>query len=106
MKKIYVGCSLTHSPDEFRDAIDLLKKKLAEKYEVLEFLGLIKGTAQEVFDWDTKCVRGCDLFLADCTYPALGLGYEIGVALENNKPTIAIAGKEAKVTRLLLGVTN
>lgn len=106
MKKVYVGCSLTHAPKEFHDRIDILKNKLREHYEVLEFIDLTNGTNTDVFLWDTKCVKDSDLFIADCTYPALGLGYEIGVALENNKQTIAIAEKGARVSRLLLGVTD
>ena len=106
MKKIYVGCSLTHAPQEFKNSIELFKTNLRKKYEVLEFLGLVKGTDREVFLWDTKCVKDSDLFIADCTYPSLGLGYEIGVALENKKPTIAIAHKDTKISRLILGVTN
>src|SRR3989344_928411 len=104
-KKIYVGCSLTHAPDEFKTAIELLKKHLSQKYEILEFVGLVKGTAKDVFEWDTKCVKECDMFLADCTHPGIGLGYELGVAVEKNKPILAVAHKDAKVSRVILGVT-
>jgi hypothetical protein len=43
MKKIYVGCSLTHATQEYRDGIEEFKKRLGEKYEVLKFLGLGVG---------------------------------------------------------------
>jgi len=106
MKKIYIGCSLTHAPEEFKTAIELLKSHLRKKYKILEFIGLINDTPQDVFEHDTECVKTCDLFVADCSHPGIGLGYELGVALEMNKPTLAVAQKDAKVTRLMLGVTK
>jgi len=106
MKKIYIGCSLTHAPHEFKLAIEDLKNKLRGTYEILDFLGLDKDTPQGVYKWDTHCVKICDLFVADCTHPGIGLGYELGVALENNKPVLAVAHKDAKVTRMVLGITH
>jgi len=105
-KKIYIGCSLTHAPDDFKVAIEDLKNKLRKSYEILDFVGLAAGTPEEVFEWDTNCVRTCDLFVADVTHPAIGVGYELGVALEMGKPVLAVAHKDAKVTRLVLGVTS
>jgi nucleoside 2-deoxyribosyltransferase len=104
--KIYVGCSLTQATEEFRNAIETMKNQLREKYEILDFIGLMNGTEKDVFEWDTKCVKTCDLFVADCTYPATGLGYELGVAIETNKPILSVAHKDAKISRILLGVTN
>ena len=102
--KIYVGCSLTHAPAAFREHIDRLKTELRKHYTVLDFQGLTKGTDQDAFKNDTQCVRDCNLFVADCTHPAIGLGYELGVALEMGKPVLAVAEKDVKVTRLVLGI--
>ena len=83
MKKLYVGCSLTLAPESFRQSVEELKNKLRADYEVFDFLGLVKGTAKDVYEWDIHhCVAKCDLFLAVCDYPSLGLGYEMGVAVE------------------------
>ncbi len=108
MKKIYVGCALTQAPEEFRNAIESFKLTLREEYEVLDFVDLSvqEVTFQHIFDWDTNCVKTCDLFIADCTYPAIGLGYELGVALESKKKVLAIAEEDAKISRLVLGVTS
>jgi nucleoside 2-deoxyribosyltransferase len=105
-KKLYIGCSLTQAPEEFKNAIEKLKNELRKDYEILDFVGLVNGTPKDVFEHDTYCVKSCDLFIADCTYPAIGLGYELGVAIMLDKPILAIAHKDAKVTRLVLGVTN
>lgn len=105
-KKIYIGCSLTYAPDSFVKEVEWLKNSLRDDFEVLDFLGLIGATPKEVFEWDTKCVRECDLFLAICDHPSLGLGYELGVAIELQKPILAVAAEHAKVSDLILGVTN
>ena len=105
-KTIYIGCSLTHAPVEFSKGIEKLKSELRKKHIILDFLGLEKGTAQDVFENDTGHVRNCDLFVAECSHPSTGLGYEIGTALSLNKPILAVAHDGAKVTRIILGVTH
>ncbi len=106
--KIYIGCSLTHAPADFRNAVEELKKSLRPQYEVFDFLGLEKGTLQEVYQWDIKkCVAYCDLFVAICDHASLGLGYELGAAVETfDKPVLAIANKNAYVTRLVQGIDS
>ena len=104
--KIYVGCSLTHAPEKFIVSIGDLKNRLRESHEILEFIGLVGGTERDVFENDTKMVKTCDLFLAECSFPAIGLGYELGTALALNKPILAVASHSAKVSRLVLGVTH
>jgi nucleoside 2-deoxyribosyltransferase len=103
MKKIYVGCSLTHATQEYRDGIEEFKKKLGEKYEVLKFLGLGVGTGREQFDWDTNCVKSSDLVVADVSYPSTGLGIELGVAFENKIPVLLLASNNAKIASMLQG---
>jgi nucleoside 2-deoxyribosyltransferase len=103
-KKIYIGCSLTQAPEEFKEAIETLKDNLRADYELLDFIGLVNGTPKDVFEWDINCVKTCDLFVADCTHPAIGLGMEIGVAIENNKPMLIVSEEGARVTRIVLGI--
>jgi hypothetical protein len=104
--KIYVGCSLTQAPQAFKDAVESLKNSLRADYQILDFVGLEAGTATDVYNWDVKhCVGGCDLFVAICDYPAIGLGYELATAIEKlNKPVLAVAQEKAIVTRLVLGI--
>ncbi len=105
MKKLYVGCSLQNSSQEFRDGIDRLKAALKKNFSVIEFLGLGKGTVQDVYTYDSQCVRDCDVFLAECSKPSIGLGIEIGIAMQANKRIVAVAEKEASVSRMLQGIT-
>lgn len=103
---LYVGCSLTQAPEDFKEEIAALKEKLKEKYEVMEFLGLVDGTEQDVYRWDIhECVGKCDIFIAFCDLPSIGLGYELGTAIEKlETPTLMLAQTDAKVTRLVIGV--
>jgi hypothetical protein len=104
--KLYIGCSLTQAPSEFVADIEALKDSLREDFEVLDFIGLQGGTPTDVYHWDVKqCVGGCDLFVAVCDYPAIGLGYELATAIEHyRKPVLAVAHQDATVTRLVLGI--
>jgi len=104
--KLYIGCSLTQAPEEFKQAVESLKDSLRDRYEVLDFIGLVKGTPTDVYHWDVQhCVGGCDLFVAICDYPAIGLGYELATAIESlHKPVLAVAHKDARITRLVLGI--
>ncbi len=104
--KIYVGCSLIHAPEEFREMVEKLKEELRKQYDILEFVGLGIGSPKDVYDRDIHtCMVQCDIFVAICDFPSLGLGYELGVAVENlQKPTLALAHEDTKVSRLILGI--
>jgi hypothetical protein len=106
--RIYIGCSLTHAPEAFRMAVESLKQELRQQFEIFDFLGLVAGTAEDVYRWDiNKCVAEADLFVAICDYTSLGLGYEIGTAVEkHHKPVLAVAHQDAHISRLILGVTE
>ena len=117
-KKLYIGCSLTLLPpnqkEEFLQMISEIKKELGKSFEILEFLGIddigtVKPyTPRQIYDFDIKeCLMKTDYFLAICDYPALGLGYEIGTAVEKRGiPVLAIAHKDSKVSRSIVGVDH
>lgn len=107
--KIYVGCSLTQAPEVFRQEVEDFKTKLRNfGHEAFNFIGLVAGTARDVYEWDIKhCVEECDLFVAICDYPSIGLGYELAVAVEKlGKRALAVAHRDAKITRLVLGINH
>lgn len=104
--KIYVGCSLTHASSEFKKEIENLKVELRRKYVVFDFQGLTSGTEKDAYEYNIENVKNCDLFVAECSYPSTGLGVELGIALSLDKPIIAVAHKDAKVSRLVQGVTH
>ncbi len=103
--KVYVGCSLTHASAEFKQDIEILKKKLGEICEMLCFFGSGTGASSyEIYNWDIHgCVHGCDLMVAVCDLPSTGLGWEMGTQVEKlKKPLLAVAHKDALVSDMIL----
>jgi hypothetical protein len=106
--QLYVGCALTDAPEEFKQGVENFKHGLrAEGYEVFDFVGLVNGTALDVYKWDIKhCVKNCQALIAICDYPSIGLGYEMNEAINLKKPVLALAQNDSKVTRLVLGAAE
>ena len=108
--KLYVGCSLTLATPEFVAGVGNLKGALrVEGYEILDFMWAVdrQATPKEVFTWDIlQCIKNCDGFIAICDEPSTGLGYEIATAVGLNKPVLAIAEKDAVVTKLVQGAAE
>ena len=54
---------------------------------------------------DMEFLMACDLVVAEVTNPSLGVGYEIGRAIENNKKVICIYReiKNKKISAMILG---
>lgn len=106
--KLYVGCGLTNAPREFTDRVDLLKAKLREEdWDVMEFLGTVAGTAEDVYQRDiVENVGGCDAFVGIFDEPSTGLGFELNESLRLGKPTLGVAHVDTRVTRLVLGAAS
>ena len=106
--KLYIGCSLTQASKEFREEIEKLKVELREHFEVFDFVGLVGGTPADVYRWDIhRCITKCDLFVAICDYPAIGLGYEMATAIEKlDKPTLLLVREGVSVSRLVHGIDH
>ncbi|MDB5166034.1 MAG: hypothetical protein JWM37_106 [Candidatus Saccharibacteria bacterium] len=104
---LYVGCGLTAAPEAFVDEVDALKDTLRERFNVFDFVGLTAGTSGDVYNWDIgHCVADCDMFVAVCDYPAIGLGWELAEATRLGKPTLGVAHVDSRVTRLVLGAAE
>ena len=104
-KKLYVGCGLTFAPQEFKDHVEELKDELCRDWHVMQFLGLVAGSAEDVYIRDiVENVGGCDAFVAIADEPSGGLGYELGTAAELHRiPTLITAHIGAVVNRVYLG---
>jgi hypothetical protein len=107
MIKIYVGFSITGAPDEFIESVQRLRQKLREEHEVLEFVPVLEGTPQDVYRNDIKeSVANCDLMVAVCDLPSTGLGFEMACAVLGDKPVLAVAHHNARMSRLIMGVDH
>ncbi len=47
-------------------------------------------TDKEIHDRDVRWVKESDIVIAEVTVPSLGVGYEIGRAIDMNKPIICL----------------
>ena len=106
--KIYVGCALTHAPEEFRKKVAELKERLKKipSVEVLEFLGLKAGDSRDVFVHDIiNCVNECDIMVAICDEPSTGLGIEMREQVGRGKPLLAFGHSNTRITRIILDPT-
>jgi len=106
--QLYVGCALTDAPEAFKAQVEEFKHTLrAEGYEVFDFVGLVNGTAVDVYNWDIRhCVKNCKALIAICDFPSIGLGYEMNEAINLKKPVLALAHTDSKVTRLVHGAAE
>ena len=103
-KKLYVGCGLTLAPEAFRGTVEELKDELRTDWDVMEFLGTVKGTEVDVYQKDIiENVGGCDAFLGICDEPSIGVGWEMSSATSLLRPTLAVAHANSRITRMVLG---
>ena len=65
-------------------------------------LGRDKDAA--IYTQDTAWLRECDLFIAECTCPSLGVGYELAYAEKYGKPTYIFYDKtKTQLSAMLTG---
>jgi hypothetical protein len=106
-KNLYVGCSLTFAPERFTRDVEALKDRLRAKWHIMDFLGVTLGNEADVYRRDIiENVHGCDAFLAVLDEPATALGYELSEANHLDKPVLAVAHTDSKVSRLILGAAG
>ena len=63
-------------------------------------------TDQDIHDRDLAWLNDADLIVAECSVPSLGVGYEIGRAIEMNKKSIYLYQKnsEFKLSAMVNGI--
>lgn len=106
-KQLYVGCGLTQASDEFKQEVEDTKHALRDDWDVMQFLGLTAGTEVDVYRTDIiENVGSCAAFVAIVDEPSIGLGYELCRAAYLGKPVLAVAHKDSKITRLVLGAPS
>lgn len=98
---IYLGCALSNAPKDFIEDVEYLRQQISHYGEVFRFLGLQHPNVGDAYQFDLNCVRRCDILVGDLTYPSLGLGMELGVAIQTGKPIIMLANDKLAPERLL-----
>jgi nucleoside 2-deoxyribosyltransferase len=64
-----------------------------------------KFSEKEIYDFDLKLLLKSDVVVAEISYPSLGVGYEIGRAIERKKPILGLYNKKMKkqISKMILG---
>lgn len=115
--KIYYASSIrgSHSDDS-----SVINKKIIEhlrKYgtvltehignDDIENIGEGGLTDPEIHDRDWKWIESADVIIADVSNPSLGVGYEIGRALEHNKNILCLyRTREKKLSAMIRGCSD
>jgi len=111
---IYFSCSITGGRDDqhiYQKMVDFMVAQGHEvptahlsKADVLEDERVIN--ALEVYQRDVNWVNDCDVLVAEVSTPSHGVGYEIALALAQEKPVFCCYQTGRKVSKMLLGNTS
>ena len=59
--------------------------------------------AREVYERDMAWVEACDAVIAEVSTPSHGVGYEIAIALDRDKPVLCCFREGASVSKMITG---
>ena len=63
-----------------------------------------EGSDQNIWQQDTGWLRECDIVIAECTRPSLGVGYELAYAENLNKPVhVLYHGQPGSLSAMITG---
>ncbi len=60
-------------------------------------------TAAQIYQRDVNWLSSSDAAIAEISNPSLGVGYEIGYALNLGKPVLALYEKDLFISRMITG---
>lgn len=108
---IYFSCSITGGRQDqqiYHAIVDLLLQSGHEvptahlsRADVMEKEITIQPG--EVYQRDVKWVLGCDALIAEVSTPSHGVGYEIALALQHQKPVLGCYQSGRRVSKMLTG---
>lgn len=111
-KKVYFAGSIRGGRVDaalYQRIIEYIKKTddvLTEHIGDLSLSILEQGRDKDalIYEQDTAWLRECDVLIAECTCPSLGVGYELAYAEKNGKPChIFYDKKKAELSAMLTG---
>ena len=103
MKKVYFSASVRGGREELALYQEWIRRLKTKSRVLTDFLGdgdLEKREAEtvsdrEIYARDMTLLEECDLLIAECTAPSLGVGYEIAAAEALGKPVVLLMRKNA-----------
>jgi len=63
----------------------------------------IRATANEVYRRDVDWIEACDVLIAEVSTPSHGVGYEIGFALNLDKPVLCLYKQSVMISKMISG---
>ena len=111
-KKIYFAGSIRGGRDDAKLYTELISYIKSKNANVLtEHIGdnnLLKQekslTDKEIYLRDIAWLKECDVVIAECTRPSLGVGYELAFAEKLNKPVnVLYRNKECNLSAMISG---
>ena len=109
--KIYFACSITGGR-EFESVYQSIVHALAENGHSVLTAHLVESDVMEVeaglsprdvYIRDTDWLRECDVLIAEVSAPSHGVGYEVGLALQFDKPVLVLYQDGRKVSKMISG---
>jgi len=109
--KIYFACSITGGR-EFEAVYQAIVRALAEAGHQVPTAHLAESGVgaveavldpHEVYARDVAWIRECEALIAEVSVPSHGVGYEIGFALGEQKPVLALYQHGHKVSKMITG---
>ncbi len=110
--KVYFSGSIRGGRDDAEVYAEIIKA-LKVKYDVLtEHIGKKDVVAFEknitdegIYKKDVAFLKDCDLVIAECSTPSLGVGYELALAEALHKPVTVLfdLGKNKKLSAMISG---
>ena len=109
--KIYFACSISGGR----------KDEIAYQYMVQVLIGMgidvptahiaetgieevdAREKSRDIYERDVNWIRESDLLVAEVSTPSHGVGYEIGYALDLNKPVLCLYQKGVVVSKMISG---
>ena len=111
-KKVYFAGSIRGGRDDAKIYTELISYIKSKNANVLtEHIGdnnLLKQekslTDKEIYLRDIAWLKECDVVIAECTRPSLGVGYELAFAEKLNKPVnVLYRNKECNLSAMISG---
>lgn len=113
MKKIYFAGSIRGGREDAALYAEIIKTIQKSAIVLTEHIGKADVEEKEkeagltdeaIYQQDTAWIRECDLLIAECTSPSLGVGYELAYAEAIGKPCrILYNASRARLSAMLAG---
>jgi nucleoside 2-deoxyribosyltransferase len=108
---VYFACSITGGREFEHIYQQLTAALLADGHEiptahladstVVALEGVV--APREVYERDVNWIRAADALIAEVSVPSHGVGYEVGFALNADKPVLCLAEQGRKVSKMITG---